>query len=84
MKLYGTQHKRLLGQWYVKIKAHKISIEGNWHTNYGLIYPHMVTRWANGENCQVIGMDNSYGLTKQVLAYIHNYIRKHHKAIYYA
>ena len=81
MRTYGTAHKRLFGQWRVTITGYKISIVGNWYSNYGLIYPHMATRWADGEECQVIGMDNGYGLTKQALEYIHDYIRKHHKAI---
>ena len=81
MKHYGTEHKRLIGEWCVRIKYHKIDIEGNRHTNRGIIYPHMVIQWINGENCQIIGMDNSYGLTKAVLAYIHDYIRKHHRAL---
>ena len=84
MKHYGTQHKRLFGQWCVKINHHKISIVGNWHSNYGLIYPHMVKRWAKGVDCQVIGMDNSYGMTKQVKTYIYNYIHKHYKGLAHA
>ena len=79
MTLYGRKHKRRFGQWHVRINRYKIDIEGDWHTNSGLIYSHMVEKWISGMDCQIIGMDNDYGMTKAVKTYIYDYIRKHSK-----
>lgn len=81
MKNYGTEHKRLINQWYVHIKNHRITITGNYYSNNGLIYGHAVCRWINGADIQIIGFDSGRGLTKQVLAYIYAYIRKYHKQL---
>ena len=81
MKLYGREHKRRFGQWLLRIHRYSIDIQGDWHTNSGLIYPHMVERFVAGEDCQIIGMDNNYGMTKTVKAYIYDYVRKFSKRL---
>lgn len=81
MKYYGTEYKRLIDQWHVCIRKHKIEIVGNFYSNHGLIYPNKVRQWVKEKNTQVIGMDHTIGLTKQVLEYIHNYIEKYWKQI---
>jgi len=75
-------HKRMFGQWIVEIGNHHITITGNWLSNHGVVYSHMVRRFANGEDVQVIGMDSNTGLTESVLAYIYGWIRK--ESVFYA
>jgi len=70
------EKSRKFGQWRVTICEYHIRIVGDWLSNYGIIYSHYVERFKRDSHHQIIGMDNSEGLTKQVLAYIHNYVRR--------
>ena len=75
---HNTYAQRRFGQWKVTIIGHIISIIGDWHSNHGIIYTHMIDKWrSDPEHVQIIGMDNTYGITKRTLGYIHWYVRKH-------
>lgn len=75
---HDTHAQRRFGQWEVTLTGDRISIIGDWYSNHGIIYRHMVSRWlADPDHVQIIGMDSTRGITKRTLAYIHQYIRKH-------
>jgi len=68
--------QRFFGKWNVRLDGIIIDIVGDWYSNRGLIYPHMIDKFlADPIRTQIIGMDSERGLTKQVLAYIHKYVR---------
>lgn len=73
---------RQFGQWRVTLHNRIIDVVGDWYSNRGLIYGHMIDKWDRDPlHTQVIGMDSERGITKQVLAYIHRYIRKNSESL---
>jgi len=76
-------YKRKFGQWHVTIETEKprISICGEWFSNFGLYYYDgnvAAQRIIDGK--QVIGMDNSRGLTESVKKWIYQTISRINKA----
>lgn len=54
-----------------------IEIMGEWFSNHGLFYPHVIERfkiWP--DSVQVIGMDSGYGLTESVKKWLYGLVLK--------
>lgn len=74
--------KKKVGQYHVEVENDRISIVGDYGSNFGRFYTHNVTRYLNhpkGEyydwnRPQVIAMDWDYGLTPKVKAFLRSLV----------
>lgn len=74
--------QRFFGKWHVRLDGITVDIVGDWYSNRGLIYPHMIDRFLDDPvHTQIIGMDSERGITEQVLAYIHRYVKHNADAL---
>ena len=74
--------KKTFGQYLVEVKGDKVSIVGNFNSNFGSFYPTNFERFKahpKGEKHdwnrpQVLGMEWEYGLTGSVRAWLYSLV----------
>jgi len=75
-------HKKTFGQYLVEVTGDKVSIVGNYNSNFGHFYPanfelfkaHPEGEQHDWNRPQVLGMDWEYGLTGCIRAWLYNLI----------
>jgi len=60
----------------VVINNEKISISGDYNSNFGCFYIYNLERYKNNPNCniQIIGMEWEYVLTKNITNWLYNIV----------